>query len=79
LAWASYCENVYPGEFLAIGTVGGGCGLEIDRWVQPGDVVELEATGVGILRNPIGQKQLPPVNAGLPSYRGAPWFATPHA
>lgn len=79
LAWASYCENVYPGEFLAIGTVGGGCGLEIDRWVQPGDVVELEATGVGILRNPIGQKQRPPANAGLSSYRGAPWFATPHA
>ena len=37
------------------GTVGRGCGLELDRWIQPGDVVELEIARVGLLRTPIGQ------------------------
>ncbi|GAA5165430.1 MULTISPECIES: fumarylacetoacetate hydrolase family protein [Amycolatopsis] len=72
LAWASLDETVYPGEFLALGTVGGGCGLELDRWIQPGDVVELEASGVGVLRNPVGERRRPPEGAGLPSYTGSP-------
>ncbi|MFI8592603.1 fumarylacetoacetate hydrolase family protein [Dietzia maris] len=72
LAWASLDEDVYPGEFFAVGTIGGGCGYELDRWIQAGDVVELSATGVGTLRNPVGAKQIPPVGAGLASYRGAP-------
>ncbi len=33
------------------GTVGGGRGLELGRWIQPGDVVELEIEGIGVLRN----------------------------
>ncbi|MFE3175084.1 fumarylacetoacetate hydrolase family protein [Amycolatopsis sp. NPDC059090] len=72
LAWASLDEDVYPGEFFGLGTVGGGCGLELDRWIQPGDVVELAASGVGVLRNPVGQRQIPPEGAGLASYHGAP-------
>lgn len=69
LAWASYCEDVYPGEFLAVGTVGGGCGLELDRWPKPGDVIELQVEGIGVLRNRFGQKEQPPANAGLTTYR----------
>ena len=72
LAWASLSEDVYPGEFLALGTVGGGCGLELDRWIQPGDVVELEASGVGTLRNTVGQKETYPPGAGVSSYTGSP-------
>ncbi len=72
LAWASLDETVYPGEFLAVGTVGGGCGLELDRWIQPGDVVELEASGVGVLRNQVGTPQVRPEGAGLASYAGSP-------
>ncbi|MGW3283459.1 fumarylacetoacetate hydrolase family protein [Streptomyces sp. NPDC001002] len=72
LAWASLDEDVYPGEFLAVGTVGGGCGLELGRWIRPGDVVELEASGVGVLRNVVGEKRIPPVHAGVASYHGAP-------
>ena len=72
LAWASLDETVYPGEFFALGTVGGGCGLELDRWIQPGDVVELEASGVGVLRNPVGRPQVRPAGAGVASYHGAP-------
>lgn len=72
LAWASLDEDVHPGEFFALGTVGGGCGLELDRWIRPGDVVELEASGVGVLRNVVGDKQVRPDGAGVASYRGSP-------
>ncbi|MCA8902387.1 MAG: fumarylacetoacetate hydrolase family protein [Hyphomonas sp.] len=40
-----------PGEILGSGTVLNGCGLEIGRELELGDVVELEVEGVGILRN----------------------------
>jgi 2-keto-4-pentenoate hydratase/2-oxohepta-3-ene-1,7-dioic acid hydratase in catechol pathway len=73
VAWASYCETLYPGDFIAVGTVGGGCGLELNRWIQPGDVVELEIEGIGVLRNRIGQKETVPPGAGLKSYPGPVW------
>ena len=38
------------------GTAPGGSGLELDRWLAPGDVVELEIEGIGVLRNRIGRK-----------------------
>lgn len=44
-------QPLIPGDVLGGGTVGGGCGLELDRWIQPGDVVELEAEGIGVLAN----------------------------
>ena len=74
LAWASWAEPLVPGEFLAVGTIGGGCGMELDRWIQPGDVVELEATGIGALRNRIGAKQARATSSGLDFYPGAPRF-----
>jgi len=51
IAYISRDETLYPGEFIGSGTVGNGCGLELDRWLQPGDVVELEVERLGILRN----------------------------
>ena len=44
-----------PGDVIGSGTVGTGCILERDdgRWLTPGDVVELEVAGIGILRNRI--------------------------
>lgn len=44
-------ETLHPGEFLGSGTVEGGCGLESMRFLQPGDLVELEVEGIGTLRN----------------------------
>jgi 2-keto-4-pentenoate hydratase/2-oxohepta-3-ene-1,7-dioic acid hydratase in catechol pathway len=44
-------DTIYPGDVIGSGTVGTGCGLELDRWVQPGDVMELEVENIGILRN----------------------------
>ena len=51
LVHASRDETLYPGEFFGSGTVGSGCGLEQGRFLNIGDVVELEVTGLGTLRN----------------------------
>jgi fumarylacetoacetate (FAA) hydrolase len=42
-----------PGDVIGSGTVGTGCILEHGdgRWLQPGDLVELEVEGIGVLRN----------------------------
>lgn len=56
IEFASMDETLFPGDFLAMGTVGGGCGIELDKWIQPGDVIEMEAEGIGILRNQVGKK-----------------------
>jgi len=46
-------DSIVPGDVIGSGTVGGGCGLELDRWVQPGDVIELAIEKIGILRNTV--------------------------
>ncbi len=51
IAHASRSETLHPGEFFGSGTVGNGCGLEHGRFLKPGDTVELEVEGLGILRN----------------------------
>ena len=56
IAFASMDETLYPGDLIGSGTVGSGCGLELDRWVQPGDVIELEIKKIGILRNTVFKK-----------------------
>jgi 2-keto-4-pentenoate hydratase/2-oxohepta-3-ene-1,7-dioic acid hydratase in catechol pathway len=56
IAHLSQEQPLLPGDLLGSGTVGRGCGLELDRWIDPGDVVELEVQGIGILRNPVGAR-----------------------
>ncbi|MGH7229884.1 MAG: fumarylacetoacetate hydrolase family protein [Nitrospiraceae bacterium] len=51
IAHVSRGEPVYPGDLFGSGTVGGGCGFEMDRYLNPGDIVELEIQPIGILRN----------------------------
>ena len=51
IAHVSQSETLHPGEFFGSGTVGGGCGLELERYLSDGDVVEVEVEGIGILRN----------------------------
>jgi 2-keto-4-pentenoate hydratase/2-oxohepta-3-ene-1,7-dioic acid hydratase in catechol pathway len=48
---ASMDEQLRAGEFMGSGTVGGGCGLEIGRFLEPGDVIELEVSGLGVMTN----------------------------
>jgi 2-keto-4-pentenoate hydratase/2-oxohepta-3-ene-1,7-dioic acid hydratase in catechol pathway len=54
--YASQAQTLYPGDVFGSGTAAGGSGLEQDRWLREGDVVEMEIAGIGILRNHIGKK-----------------------
>ena len=48
---ASRDETIYPGDVFASGTMDRGCSLELERWIAPGAVIEMEARGIGLLRN----------------------------
>lgn len=56
IAYASRDLTLRPGEVIGSGTATGGSGLELDRWVRPGDEIEMEASGIGVLRNRIGRR-----------------------
>lgn len=61
----AYGCDVLPGDVIGSGTVGTGCFLELNgtgllnnpdyqsQWLQPGDVVEMEITGLGRLSNTV--------------------------
>jgi 2-keto-4-pentenoate hydratase/2-oxohepta-3-ene-1,7-dioic acid hydratase in catechol pathway len=53
IEFLSQDDTIYPGDIIGSGTVGTGCGLELGRWVQPDDVIELEIEKIGTLRNTI--------------------------
>jgi fumarylacetoacetate (FAA) hydrolase len=60
----AYGVDLVPGDVIGSGTVGTGCFLELNgtgkrlkpegfvpQWLQEGDQVELEVTGLGLLSN----------------------------
>ncbi len=61
----SYGVDLYAGDVIGSGTAGTGCLLELngtgklnnpdyaEQWLQPGDVVEMEIDGLGLLSNTI--------------------------
>jgi Fumarylacetoacetate (FAA) hydrolase family len=57
---AAQDSRIAAGDVMATGTVGGGSISEAvrkgypARWLQPGDVVEMEVEGIGTLRNRLG-------------------------
>lgn len=51
IAYVSQGETLRPGEILASGTVGDGCGLEHLRFLEDGDQVEIEIPPIGVLVN----------------------------
>lgn len=55
IARASEDALLLPGDVIGSGTVGTGCilelGTEVHRWLEPGDLVELEIEQLGVLRN----------------------------
>jgi 2-keto-4-pentenoate hydratase/2-oxohepta-3-ene-1,7-dioic acid hydratase in catechol pathway len=64
LAFASRGERLEPGDVISTGTIPGCCGLELDRWIQRGQTVELEIDGIGTLTNRI-DPDASPANATL--------------
>ena len=73
---ASRDSRVVPGDVLGGGTVtGGSIGEAIRngfpaRYLEPGDVVEIEVEGIGILRNTIAPKANPDPNYRFKAPRG---------
>lgn len=53
----SQSETLHPGDVLGSGTVGGGCGLELGKFLSVGDTVELEVEGLGVLHNKVTEKR----------------------
>ncbi|WP_165855758.1 fumarylacetoacetate hydrolase family protein [Marinobacter sp. JSM 1782161] len=52
IAYISTFTTLEPGDILVTGTpTGAGARFEPPLWLQPGDVVEVEAEGIGVLRN----------------------------
>ena len=62
---ATQDSRVVPGDVIASGTLGGGSISEAmrkgypARYLKPGDVVELEVEGIGVLRNTLGPSTNP--------------------
>lgn len=54
IAYAAQDQTLLPGDVIGSGTATGGSGLELNRWLRPGDVIEMEAGPIGILRNTVG-------------------------
>jgi 2-keto-4-pentenoate hydratase/2-oxohepta-3-ene-1,7-dioic acid hydratase in catechol pathway len=57
-------ETLMPGEFIGFGTVGNGCGLEIESHFEHGDEIEFEVEKNEVLRNPVEPQDACFCNAG---------------
>jgi 2-keto-4-pentenoate hydratase/2-oxohepta-3-ene-1,7-dioic acid hydratase in catechol pathway len=53
LAYASQDETIHAGEVFGSGTVGNCCGLEIGRFLESGDKIELSVDRIGVLSNTV--------------------------
>jgi 2-keto-4-pentenoate hydratase/2-oxohepta-3-ene-1,7-dioic acid hydratase in catechol pathway len=54
IAYLSTFATLKPGDMIATGTpTGAGARFDPPRWLKPGDVVEVESAGIGILRNTV--------------------------
>jgi 2-keto-4-pentenoate hydratase/2-oxohepta-3-ene-1,7-dioic acid hydratase in catechol pathway len=51
VSYISQGETLHVGDVIGSGTVGTGCGLELKRFPQPGDLIDLEVEGLGVLTN----------------------------
>jgi fumarylacetoacetate (FAA) hydrolase len=77
---AAQDSRIVPGDVIATGTVGGGSISEAvrkgfpARFLEPGDVVEMEVEGIGILRNTLGPTTNPntPLRFTAPTTRPLP-------
>src|SRR5258705_1088868 len=54
IAYCSTFTELVPGDVIVTGTTGGvGAYRTPPLWMKDGDVVEVEVSGIGVLRNPV--------------------------
>jgi 2-keto-4-pentenoate hydratase/2-oxohepta-3-ene-1,7-dioic acid hydratase in catechol pathway len=54
IAYCSSTMRINPGDIIATGSPAGvGAKRKPPLWLKPGDVVEVEVSGVGVLRNTV--------------------------
>ncbi|WP_324650610.1 fumarylacetoacetate hydrolase family protein [Georgenia sp. H159] len=66
VAYVSQLNGLQPGDLIGSGTMAFGAGAELQRFLQPGDVLELELEKVGVLRSPVATEKEQPT-----------WWPTP--
>lgn len=60
ISYISTFTTLVAGDVIVTGTpTGAGARLDPPRWLKPGDVVEVEAEGIGLLRNGVRDEQRP--------------------
>lgn len=59
VAYASRGECLDVGDVISTGTMPGCCGLEIDRWIKPGQTIELEIDRIGTVTNRLSADAIP--------------------
>ncbi len=58
ISYVSSFATLLPGDIIVTGTpTGAGARFEPPIWLKPGDVVEVEADGIGILRNGVEEER----------------------
>ena len=58
IAYVSTFTTLVPGDIIVTGTpTGAGARLDPPVWLKPGDVVEVEAEGIGTLRNTVADEE----------------------
>ena len=61
IAYISTFATLVPGDIIVTGTpTGAGARSDPPRWLVPGDVVEVEADGIGTLRNAVADEPVTP-------------------
>lgn len=60
IAHVSMSENIWPGDVYGSGTPGRCCGLDLGRFLEEKDVVELEIEKIGSLAISVGPRPLDP-------------------
>lgn len=56
IAYVSRDETLNVGDFFGSGPPAHSVGFEIDKWIKPGDVVECEIEGIGVLSNRVARE-----------------------
>src|SRR3546814_14349323 len=59
IAYVSRDATLHPGELLGSGTMGNGCGVEHDRFLDDGGEVALAIEGIGVLSTRVRRQESP--------------------